>query len=344
MRIVHAIRSASFAGVERFVLRLAVQQARDGHAVQVIGGSPGRMRPALSEHGIGFSPVHSRLETISAIRAEARSADVVNTHMTDADVAGVLGLTALRPRPALVSTRHFMSPRGRGSHLPIDALISRGIDAEISISEAVAGAIDRKSTVVHSGVDIVDDANSERGRTVLMAQRLEPEKRTDAGIRAFAASGLQKRGWTLEIAGDGSERAPLEALAAQLGVAARFLGFRNDALRLMAGAGIYLAPCAVEGLGLSVLEAMSCGTPVVAANAGGHTEILEGFDERALYSPDDADAAGAHLRSLADDDVGRTALGVALRTRQREGFSLIVQATGTEAVYREAIGRRTRRP
>jgi glycosyltransferase involved in cell wall biosynthesis len=340
LRIVHAIRSDAFAGVEQFVLRLAREQASAGHAVQVIGGAPDRMRGPLAAMGVRFSPSGGGFATARGIRAAARDADVVNTHMTAADIDGVVALSGRRTRPALVSTRHFTSPRGLGSGIPVDALIGLRIDAEISISHAVAASIGRPSTVVHSGVENVDTAEKPRRATVLMAQRLEPEKRTDLGIRAFAASGLAREGWVLEVAGDGAERARLVSLAAELDVDVRFLGFHDDVPALMASSGLLLAPCTVEGLGLAVVEAMAAGLPVVAADAGGHREILEGLDDRALYPAEDVDAAARALASLARDPAGRAMLAAAGRERQRAEFSLDAQARGTEAVYRTAIATR----
>ena len=95
-------------------------------------------------------------------------------------------------------------------------------------------------------------------------------------IEGFVASGLADEGWTLDIAGEGSQRTHLERLAADrgAGAAVRFLGFRMDVDELMAAAGIFLAPRPTEALGLSVLEAMAAGLPVVAAAAGGHLETV----------------------------------------------------------------------
>lgn len=339
LRVVHALRSDAFAGAEQFVLRLAIRQAQDGHNVHVIGGAPDRMREPLAVHGVSFDPSASTLAVYRQTRA-ARDADVINTHMTAADVAAAAAFAGVRARPALVSTRHFTDVRGQRTGIPFDRFIGARIDAEISISHAVAASIGRASTVVHSGVEVVDTPARVRRRTVLMAQRLEAEKRTDLGIRAFAASGLQREGWGLEIAGDGGERAKLESLAAELDVDARFLGFRDDVPELMLSAGLFLAPCTVEGLGLAVIEAMAAGVPVVAADAGGHSEILRGLDPSALYLAEDARAAGASLRALATDERRRAELGIACRERQRSDFSLAAQAAATEEVYRAAIAAR----
>ena len=339
LRILHAVRSDGFAGVEQFVLRLALAQAADGHEVAVIGGAAERMRPDLDAAGVEHVPAARTVDVERAVRPRAAEVDVVNTHMTAADVAAVIALTGRR-RPALVSTRHFAQPRGRLGPVPIDALVGRRIDAEVSISAAVAASVDRPSTVVHTGVDPrpLGDGRP-RDRTVLIAQRLEPEKHTHVGIRAFAASGLAADGWTLEVAGDGSERDGVHALARELGLepVVRFSGFRSDLPAVMDRAGMLVAPCPVEGLGLTVLEAMAGGLPVVAAAAGGHVELLEGLDERTLFTADDADDAARRLRALADDEPGRADLGAAERARQQQAFSTRAQADGTEAVYREVL-------
>jgi len=339
LRILHAVRSDGFAGVEQFVLRLALAQAADGHDVAVIGGAADRMRPDLDAAGVEHVPAARTVDVERAVRPRAAEVDVVNTHMTAADVAAVIALTGRR-RPALVSTRHFAQPRGRLGPVPIDALVGRRIDAEVSISAAVAASVDRPSTVVHTGVDPrpLGDGRP-RDRTVLIAQRLEPEKHTHVGIRAFAASGLAADGWTLEVAGDGSERDAVHALARELGLepVVRFSGFRSDLPAVMDRAGMLVAPCPVEGLGLTVLEAMAGGLPVVAAAAGGHVELLEGLDQRTLFTADDADDAARRLRALADDEPGRADLGAAERVRQQQAFSTRAQADGTEAVYREVL-------
>ncbi|WP_314506960.1 glycosyltransferase family 4 protein [uncultured Microbacterium sp.] len=345
------MRSDRFAGVERFVQRLAIAQAAAGHSVRVIGGDPARMRRGFTRTGILFHPSQGLASMARSILNLGNHVDVVNAHMTDADVAAVLGVMGLRRRPAVVSTRHFTQRRGSRGPSWLYRAVEARIDAEIAISHAVSGSIGVASTIVHSGVDPVATTDPEaRESTVLMAQRLQREKRTDIGLRAFAASGLAGQGWQLNIAGSGPLEEELRALADALGVsdAVRMLGFRDDVPALMTRSGMLLAPCPVEGLGLTVLEAMADGLPVVAASAGGHRELLSGLDARALFAPDDvADAAGK-LASLADDPVGRARLGRAQRDRQRQDFSVDAQSDATISVYRTAIalrrGSRASRP
>ncbi len=342
LRILHTICTDEFAGVEQFVLRLAVAQAAAGHDVSVAGGDPVRMRPALAAAGLRFASVSSVTAAARAMRARRNDVDVVNTHMTAADAAGILAFAGYRSRPALISTRHFAKRRGRV--LPLDPLLRPHLDADISISQYVAHAIGVPSTVVYPGIDArPDQPFDSRQRVVLMAQRLQPEKHSLLGVEAFAASGLAADGWALEIAGDGPDRAPAERLAEQLGVApaVRFLGYRDDVDRLMTRASILLATCPIEGFGLTALEAMASGLPVIAPDSGGPAEILAGLDDRALFRADDAGHAGSRLSSLAQDEAGRVAYGDAARSRQREKFTVSEQAASTIQLYRRMAGRRS---
>lgn len=337
LSIVHAVRSDGFSGVEQFIARLAVAQRAAGAHVRVIGGDPERMRAALGD-SIQNVPARTTFDVIHALRSLPSDVDVVNTHMTAADAAAVVALGLRRRRPAVVSTRHFVRARRFG----MDSLIGTTVDAEVLISTAVAAATGSRGTVVHSGLGNASAvAATKRGSTILVAQRLQPEKATDIAVRAFALSGLADDGWRMSIAGSGPERARLEEMVDSLRVRAAvdFLGHRTDMPDLMARAGLLLAPCPREGLGLTVLEAMRAGLPVVAANAAGHVDLLGGLDDRALFAPDDAEDAGRRLRELAQDPEGRIVLADAARQRRQTSFSIDAQVKGTEAVYRAAMRR-----
>ncbi|KHK99318.1 hypothetical protein LK09_03315 [Microbacterium mangrovi] len=341
IRVVHAIRSASFAGVEQFVRRLSIAQAEAGHDVHVIGGDPAHMAAPLADAGVGFEPADRTAAVAAAMRRRNDRADVVNTHMTAADIAAVQAFAG-RARPAIVSTRHFAQRRGRFRALPLDPVARRVVDAEIAVSSAVADAIGVPSTVVFPGIEPPPlPPTAGRERVILVVQRLQPEKQTVLAIEAFARSGLADEGWRLDIAGTGAEAEALAEDASGLGGSARMLGFRDDVPQLMARAGILLATAPYEHFGLTVLEAMASGLPVVAAAAAGHLETMGGLDDRALFPPGDADAAAAGLRAFAVDPGARRRLGEAERARVIERFSVQAQVEQTDAVYRAAIADRT---
>ncbi|WP_330476606.1 glycosyltransferase family 4 protein [Terrabacter sp. C0L_2] len=336
MRVVHAVRSDAFAGVESHVARLARAQVLAGDDVLVIGGDPGHMAVACGPR-VRILPATTVSQVRKAVRRWAPGSDVVHAHMTAAEIACATAMVGVRT--PLVVTRHFASERGSN---PVSAVVGsaagRRVDAQISISHYVADTISGASVVIHPGVDSIAATRpaAERERVVLVAQRLEREKDTEVAMRAFALSGAAERGWRLDVAGDGAERARLVALASELGIAAstRFLGHRRDVLALMESAGVLLAPCRVEGLGLTVVEAMAAALPVVAVGAGGHLETVGAAAAAALHPPGDVVRASELLTILTTDAAHRDAYGAELQRVQRAHFTPSHQAERTAEVYR----------
>ena len=339
LRIVHVVCTDAFAGVERHVAALAAEQARAGHDVEVIGGHPAIVGTVVDGHPVRHRNGGTVVQALAALQRTAQPS-VINAHMTSAELAA-LGSPAMWRVP-VVSTRHFARPRGsRRLSRPVVRAASHRIAAQISVSQYVADHIDGSSTVIHPGVPTRADVAPLHTRepVVLMAQRLEPEKGTHLGIEAFAASTLPSLGWRLRIAGDGHLRQDLVELAAERGAGdvVEFLGQRRDVEALMDSASVLLAPGAEEGFGLTVLEAMAAGLPVVAAAGGGHLETVGRLPGAALFPPGDIATAARLLDRLAADERHRRTYGSALQELQRKHFTVPTQATATEAVYRSVL-------
>lgn len=327
----------AFAGVERLVARLAVTQRAAGHQVVVVGGDPQSMCEEFGESAVRHVAALTVPQVTRALNA-LEGADVINVHMTAAEVAAAAA-HRLRHVP-IVSTRHFAGPRGSSSLAArlVARSTARRIRAQIAVSAFVAAHVEGTSTVVWTGVpeQAASPSARARSRRLLVAQRLEAEKATDVALRAFGESGLAEEGWILDVAGEGALRVKLEGLARELGLddSVRFLGHRRDVDRLMRDAAILVAPCDHEALGLTVVEAMAHGLPVVASAAGGHLETLGPVNCSAMFEPADVAGAARLMRTLAHDPDERDAYGRALQRRQREHFTLRTQAAATEAVYR----------
>ena len=101
-------------------------------------------------------------------------------------------------------------------------------------------------------------------------------------------------------------------------------------VRLLVQAEFLLMPSLDEGFGLPAVEAMSCGTPVIAARAGTVPEVVG--DDALLIEPDDREGLTASIDRLADDAELRAALGAGGRARSAE-FSWERTARATMAVY-----------
>ncbi len=339
MRILHVVHSDAFYGVERYVATLATAQASMGDEVAVIGGSVITMPAQLQASGIGFSPGGSLSELARGLR-RFRGADVIHAHMTDAELAAVCTRGVLSRKSSVVATRHFAQHRGASRIGSLAApLIGAGLDGQIAISRFVADRIEGASTVILPGVPVPSVATVKRAPYILVAQRLEREKSTDVALRAFASSGLAHRGWRIRFAGDGAQRAELHSLSSTLGVAdeADFMGRRDDVPQLMASSSILLASAPAEPFGLSVVEAMAAGLPVVAAHAGGHAESLPPEELAYGFKPDDVDAAADSLRKLADDKSLREAIAEAGKLRHRHLLTPQIQARQTRAFYTNVL-------
>lgn len=338
MRIVQVVCTSAFAGVERHVARLSAALHDRGHEVTVLGGDPDQMREEIARAEVSVVAVASAVDAVRALRSLRSVTDVVATHMTQADIAGLL---AVRGVP-VVSTRHFAARRGSTAlSRVLLAAASAGFAGQVAVSRYVAEHTEGPSTVIHPGLPQHEKRHPamDRDAVVLVVQRLEREKETDVAVRAFAAAGLAAEGWRLEIAGDGAERAGLEHLAAELGIAdaTSFLGRRADVAALMDRAAVLLAPCSWEGFGLAVVEAMSVGLPVVAAAAGGHLESVGSVPGSVLFDPGDVDGAARLLSELAHDPLRRGEYGARLQESQRRHFSSAAQAEATEAAYVDAL-------
>lgn len=334
MRIAHVVVTPSFAGTERYVVEVASVQADRGHQVAVVGGEPGRMRDLLPPE-VAWLPGDTARTALASLRRTGRR-DVVHSHMTKADFVALAAAPTTRGRR--FSTRHITAPRGYGRAARILAPVVRhALTAEIAVSEFVAQQLERRpEAVLLNGVRPQDPGPATRRKAVLVAQRLAPEKDTATALAAFAASDLAARGWTLTVAGDGPERADLEARARDLGLgdAVEFLGWVADPAELLAGSAVLLSTAPAEPCGLSILEAMAVATPVVAAGAGGPLETVGLLPDAALFPPGDPAAGGTALARLADDADGRAAYGRSLRELQRSRFDLAGHVDRLDEVYR----------
>lgn len=189
-------------------------------------------------------------------------------------------------------------------------------DAIVCASRHSAAPFGGAATIVPLGVDLstfrprpVAPRHEATIRLVLVG-RLSREKRPALALATVAT--LRDRGVDahLTIIGDGPRRAAVEARAADHPVdVLGHVADRDRLAALVAGADVALSPCPIETFGLAALEALACGTPVVATG-GGSRDLLEGQPAAAgrLVAPA-ADQLATAVVDLAhlDRDVRRRA-------------------------------------
>ncbi|HEX3978761.1 MAG TPA: glycosyltransferase family 1 protein [Solirubrobacteraceae bacterium] len=234
-------------------------------------------------------------------------------------------------------------------------MAARVITPSESSRRDVAGLYDLKPARVHVvpyGVDATFSAGPRGGvgtvrePYVLFAAMLHPRKNLEVLRQAMALLAGEGLGHRLVVAGrpaaDGSDvEAIARAAAADIpGAAGRviFVGEVSDAdlAALMAGAAAYCLPSLYEGFGLTALEAMACGTPVVVSDRGALSEVVG--DAGLVVAPEPDAVAGA-LRAVLSDPERARQLRKAGPERARR-FSWERTADGWLDVARAAAGER----
>jgi glycosyltransferase involved in cell wall biosynthesis len=172
-------------------------------------------------------------------------------------------------------------------------------------------------------------ARNDTTRThVVVTRNLEPIYDIETAMRAFALLCTRVPNAALTIAGEGPERARLEALAGQLGFEGRvFFAGRLDRDRVMElyrGADLMLNPSTVDNMPNSILEAYAAGVPVVSTNVGGIPYIARDGESALLVSARDPQAmAEAAYRVVADRGLATRLVEQGLRESRRYAWSEI---------------------
>ncbi len=166
-----------------------------------------------------------------------------------------------------------------------------------------------------------DEVGPER-RILMHVSNFRPVKRVRDIVRVFARVSRTVPS-VLVMVGDGPERVVAEEEARAAGVAASvfFLGKITDVAPLLALADLFLLPSQNESFGLSALEALACGVPVVGSRAGGLPEVVTDGVTGALRDVGDVDAmADAATGILTDADRWRS-MSTAAAADARERFA-----------------------
>jgi glycosyltransferase involved in cell wall biosynthesis len=236
----------------------------------------------------------------------------------------------------------------RAWHARAGLACARRAEAVITVSEFsrrelidLAGLDPSRLTVIAGGVDgrfgpEADPAAAARRlgleRPYVLTVATDDRRKNVEKLGAVATA-LAQQGIELVWAGD---RRPYFATAAA-GSGVRSLGYVNDAdlPGLYAGARAFVLPSRYEGFGLTCLEAMACGTPVVAANRAALPDTCGGA--ALLVDPDDGEALTRAVLIAAGDVAAREALRAA-GLRRAAQFSWETTAARVDALLCELAG------
>ena len=171
------------------------------------------------------------------------------------------------------------------------------------------------------------------GLDMVFVGRLAPVKGLRVLLGAMQALRESCPGLTLTIVGDGEDRAHLEALAAPLGEAVRFLGYRSQA-GVVAAADALVLPSFAEGLPVVLMEALAAGKPVIATRVAGVAELVEDGVSGHIVAPGDGVALAGAIRTLAATPPEiRARMGAIGRDKVRTEFDVRIEAARIGALF-----------
>lgn len=358
LRIAFLCSADSYRGSAVSLLHLAHGLTARGAAVRIFTGSPVVADPLAAE-GVDVALMDlssTNWRTARALRAalEQFAADVLIVDRPRDLRLGFLG--TLGAPVALVN--RYNSHAARAPHDILTRLAYRfGVRLTIFLTHEMARRIldatpwmrRTPHRVIPEGVDADrfhrDEAAAARFRAthelgdapfVLAVGALTREKRSEFLVDALCGVANPP---LLLFCGVGPLQGSIAARAKELGVAVRFVGLmpRDELRGAYSAATAMVHACAVETFGLSVLEAMACGCPVVGVRAGGLLEVV-GTDGAAgiLTDPEHPSAMAEALHRLLANAEQRERLGDAAQQRARALFSLTQMSEGYERAARAA--------
>lgn len=366
---------AAVGGIERFSIDIATALDQKGHRISLVYRKAGEYssdwrnicRSMVEVPTLSFSRLRSR-EALTALQRSApvicKGIDVIYVHNPWESVYGRLLATA--GMTSLVCHLHLpWKPVGR-----LRSFGLRGVDRYVAVSQFIAEQwrddIGKRAAVVPNGIDAerwrplspADRLAVRRrwgipdgARVVVYAGRFEARKGPDVLIRAFRQANYPYGSAHLLLVGgtpaDGRRSSFEEFLQSMSSSSSIQLLPRRKDLRLFFGmADLVAFPSSEqEAFGLVSLEAMACGTPVIATDVGGVREQFAGRLARLLVAPRDVDGMAKKIRRYLTWRESEPALGSICRRHVQLAFPISRTVTHIDRILQnscfKALGRDT---
>jgi phosphatidylinositol alpha-mannosyltransferase len=293
-----------------------------------LGVGRGTLRKLFRERAYELIHVHAPLTpTLPMFAVEAAEVPVVGTFHTNFD------------RSLWYSLLHRRFTR-----------IAQRLDAAIAVSPTAAEAIDRyfslKWHIVPNGVDLTSfrpgvpapSSMRDDNPTILFLGRLDPRNGLAELIRAFSTVSDRVPDARLIVVGDGPLRKHYQRVAAG-NPAIRFEGAVKDARpSYYANATIYACPTTKASFGITLLEAMACGAPVVCSDIPGFNDVVhDGHDCLMVHASDSRSLANGLLELLNNPSRRLRLAEAGLMEVQHYAWPRVTDSI--VAVYNEVLGR-----
>jgi glycosyltransferase involved in cell wall biosynthesis len=320
LRIAHFVSTFEFGGIQTVVETLAAAQAREGSEVHLcaLGNTqnsykfPKNYQPYQAQFNLrGWRYLTGILEIIQFLRKN--KIHVFHAHPgTISRIAAILSGV-----PIIISTYHGSWPDSNTFTRNLHKLLASHTTIMVANSNyirgyftALFGFSEDRCTTIYNGVNLDNFCHQskqlraetrksfglpEEAKVVTWTGRLHPDKGIDVLILAAEKTIESVPNTHFLIIGDGMSRQHLEQLtqSRKIGSHVHFIGAKSDVRPGLEAADIFVLPSRREGFGVSLIEAMAMGLPVIGTNLGGIPEIVFDRVNGLLVRPND-------VASLAD--------------------------------------------
>ena len=359
--ILHLMNFVGSGGAERYIISL-VKGLKDKDFKFYLGVSQrtnNGFERELQELGVDIVllPMKKVYDMKAAIMickfCKENDIDIVHTHFLRENCVAVLS-KFFGNEVKIINTCHMNWENTFGVQI-LNRFITRFNYRIIAVSQSVKNILEKegikenKIQVIYNGVDcdyfgsnIDSTIDSEFGIDkdvfkVLTIARFNHEKG-----HFYLLDVIEKLSHKIDLentrfllVGDGELKENVEKYAVYKGVDKYiiFTGVRNDIKNILNGVDLYISPSKNEALGISILEAMACGIPVIATNVGGTSEIL-GKDNEFLVDYGDKDKAVCDILKIYNNESNiKEKISSSGRRRIKDIFSLETMTAKTYNLY-----------
>lgn len=314
MRVLHVISSLEIGGAQRLLSDILPMQKEQGLDVSllVFKRESTAFAKKILEAEVPIIVLDEKSYTdpiiVVKVRRIIKQYDIVHAHLVHALYCCSLAARGLHVN--LVYTEHSTSNNRRGHMfmLPVEKYIYSRYSKLISISQQTQNALqewlrskDDRFVVINNGVDTDRFASVHRpviANYLIMVSRFAPSKDQETVIRAMKKI---RKDTVLRFVGDGNNLEHCKLVAKECGVEDRvqFLGARSDVAELISESYIGIQSSNWEGFGLTAVELMACGKPVIATDVEGLRQVVEGAG--VIFRKGDAEELAAIVNELIAD-------------------------------------------
>jgi glycosyltransferase involved in cell wall biosynthesis len=291
--------------------------------------------------------------------ARYQNFDLIHSHEYKSDMLALLLAKSQGAVPLATVHGWTGSSRREKLYYAFDKLILKWFPKLIAVSDQIrqtllnAGVKEDRIQTVLNGIDPYKFHRDKSRQKTLRASmnignhetaigavgRLEPQKRFDILLLAFAQVRSTRPHLRLFIVGEGCERVRLEHTITGLGLknSCKLLGHRTDIVDLHHAFDLFVQSSDYEGTSNAVLEAMAMETPIVATDVGGTKELIQHGVHGLLTPPGDLDALARAIEESLNEPNAMAERCLAARNRVEQELSFDQRMKTVETIYEQLV-------